>query len=431
MANEQVKIIGRYLQVTSLQIREKHVVEFFRDTPSTRRTQTFVHALELGISCMSKARMSQDVELVRTQLAAVLTDVETSLDTIVEKTERAVLEKIGTQDGQVLFPIKQMMEIASRATSDKINQVRALLEQEIDPGRETTTLGRTLKNLRELFDPKRADSLQASFDSALRGLSSTDGALAKTVRQVVLDSVKPLAEEVDQLAKEIRGREAARSALLQTTHKGFEYEDQVMAELVPWAKVAGAELNRVGNDNRPGDFVLQIAGNALSGKWMKIVVEVRNRQVPAGRKSITDCLSRAMAERDASAAVFVARSPEGLGREIGEWCEGIVDRGPYVACIDDHLCTALRFLIVQHRLTELKASMPEVDAELIRLQVARIRTSLDRLKNVSKKVTEIRAGASDIQNEAESLRDDVRAALSFLEDAITGSNVRKMGAKVG
>jgi hypothetical protein len=431
MASDAIRVNQRSLQVTSLEIRQKNVIEFFRGTPSSRRTETFIHVLELGVTCFARARMSQDVELVRSQLAAVLTGVEATLDRLPEKTERALLQRIGTTDGQVLSPIKQMVEIASRATSEKINQVRTLLEQEIDPGKETTTLGRTLKNLRDLLDPKRGDSIHASFDFALRSLSSSDGALVKTVRQAVLETVKPLAEEVDELAKEIRAREAARSALLQTTKKGFEYEDEVMAELVPWARVVGAELNRVGGDNRPGDFVLRIAGNGLSGKRITIVVEARNRQASAGRKSITDTLSRAMAERNANAAVYVTRSREGLGREIGEWCEGLVDRGPYVACTDDHLCTALRFVIVQHRFTELKASLPEVDAELIGLQIARIRTSLEKIRTINKKVTEIRIGASDIQNEAESLRDEVRASLSSLEDAITGQKMRKIGASAG
>ena len=43
---------------------------------------------------------------------------------------------------------------------------------------------------------------------------------------------------------------------------------------------------------------------------------------------------------------------------------------------------------------------------------------MDRVKSINRKVTEVRAGASDIQTEAEALRDEVRGALTTIEDAI-------------
>ena len=63
-----------------------------------------------------------------------------------------------------------------------------------------------------------------------------------------------------------------------------------------------------------------------------------------------------------NSAIYVSRTPDGLGKEIGEWAEGTCDRGAFVACAHPNLVTALRFLVVHERLARLRASQPEVDS---------------------------------------------------------------------
>ncbi len=48
----------------------------------------------------------------------------------------------------------------------------------------------------------------------------------------------------------------------------------------------------------------------------------------------------------------------------------------------------------------------------------RIRTALGRVKTINTKATAVRTGADEIQREAELLRDDVRGALSDLEESL-------------
>ena len=52
-------------------------------------------------------------------------------------------------------------------------------------------------------------SVQSALEQAVNTVTAKEGALADAVKQVVSEAVKPLAEEVDKLAKEIRGHEAA------------------------------------------------------------------------------------------------------------------------------------------------------------------------------------------------------------------------------
>jgi hypothetical protein len=49
--------------------------------------------------------------------------------------------------------------------------------------------------------------------------------------EVVGEAIKPVATELDKLAKEVRGQEAAEGALEQTTKKSPDYENEVLEDL--------------------------------------------------------------------------------------------------------------------------------------------------------------------------------------------------------
>jgi hypothetical protein len=93
-----------------------------------------------------------------------------------------------------------------------------------------------------------------------------------------------------------------------------------------------------------------------------------------------------MAERGANAGIYVSKQLDGLGKEIGDWAEGATGPGPFVACSHLNLFTALRFLIVQERITQLRSTLPEIDSAQMESQIQRIRTSIDRVKTINRKV---------------------------------------------
>jgi len=411
-------VLDASIRIMDLEIPRKDVADFFRDVREEERQSTFIRALEVGIFCLERTRTSQDTEFVRHQVESLLRDVEKAVVKIPDETQKALIAKIGTSEGQILAPVQNLINEVSCSTADRLREVRDLLSQEIDPSRETTTLGKVLKNLRDLLDPKRTDSIQGSLEIAIKSVTTEDGALARAVKTVVADAVKPLAEEVDRLAKEVRGQEAVAEALKKTTGKGATYEDEVVELLQKWSQVAGAEINYVGPDNRPRDVLVKFVQTSLSSIPVTIVLEVRDRQAPLGRKVISDVLKEAMAERHASAAIYLSRSSDGLAREIGEWAEGESERGPFIACTHEHVITALRFLIVQERLANLRAATSKVDLTSIEGQLNRVRTALDRIKTINRKVTEVCGSAENIRTEADSLRDDIRSALTNIEDAM-------------
>jgi len=418
MGDARIGISDTGIRIGDLEVPKKDVADFLRSVPEPERESTLVQAIEVGVFCLQRARTGQDLDFVKRQVESLITNVRATVEKIPEETQKAMAAKIGTGEGQVLAPVQTLVAEVSKGASEKIKEVKDLLSKEIDPRDENTTLGKALRTLRDLLDPNRTDSIQGTLAAKIKEVTTGDGALAKAVKEVVADAVKPLAERVDSLAKEVRGQEAAEEALAQTTAKGTPYEEEVLGRLQAWSKTIGAEIDHVGVDNKPGDITIRATDPADDSSKCLLVVEVRDRQSPKGRKAVSDDLSAAMAERCATYAIYLSRNLDGLAQELGEWAEGVCDRGPWVACTDEHLRTAVRFLLVQWAVARKRAVKPTLDVSAVQAQIERIRTALGRVKTINTKATAVRTGADEIQQEAETLRDDVRDALSDLEESL-------------
>jgi hypothetical protein len=422
MSDSKIDVSDSGIRILDVMVPNRDVAEYIRALPPDEREQAVVHAVEVGVFCLERARAGQNLDFVRRAIDGLLNGVERALKNIPDETQRQLTAKIGTEDGQVLAPIRTLVTEVSRAATDKIQEIRRLLQEDLDPTKETTSVGRALHALRDLLDPKRTDSIQGSLDAAVKQVTADSGPLAKTVKDVVANTLKPLEDKVTDLAKEVRGQAAAAEALEQTTQKGVTYEEDVVQVLQSWARALGFEVHHVGTDNQPGDVLLVVTDSNPNGPALRIVAEARDRQQPLGRMVISNTVSTAMAERNAAAAIYVSKTRDGLAKEIGDWAEGAAAQGRWVACTHEHLVTAARFLLVQERFQGTRAATPSVDAATIEAQIQRIRSTLGRIKTINTKVTELRGGADEIQREAESVRDEIRDALSDVEDALRGSN---------
>lgn len=351
-------------------------------------------------------------------MSAILESVAQSVAEIPGLVEAGLAQKLGGGDGQVLGPIRSLVDMTATVITERLSSVRALLTDEIDPARSTSTLGRALIELRDLLDSERKDSVQGTLMEAVQRIAGEDGALARSVRATVSESIRPLADEVNRIGTQIALADAARTILNDTTAKGASYEEEVLGVLAR-PSASGTEVQHIGPDNRPGD-VLVAFGTASTADGLRIVVEARDRTAPSGRKVIADTLSKAMAERGANAAIYVSRGREGLAAEVGEWAEGSSDCGPWIATTHDHLIVAVRFLVILHRFGTLRAESG-VDSAAIDGQVDRIRTALRKISTIKRNVTTIRDSAGAIQEEAETLQFDIRGALLSIEGSIRSS----------
>lgn len=418
MPDPRINLSESTVRIEHLEVPRREVAAYLAAAPEGDRAGLLVRAIEVGVFCLERAQSAKDLDFVRRQIEALLTTVEREVTQIPQKTEASLVAKIGVNDGQLLSPIKKAVDDAALAAGQRIKEVKDLLTNDLDPGKETTTLGRALQRMRDLLDPKRTDSIQGCLDAAVAKTVAEDGSLAKAVKVVVADAIKPLTERVEALTLEVRGQDAATEALQQTTQKGVTYEEEVAALLQDWGGRLGLQVRHVGGDNRPGDVLVSADPGPSCGVELTIVIEARDRQSALGRLQITEVMSTAMAERTAGAGVYLSRMSDGLAKEVSDWAEGACDRGSFVACTHEHLLTAIRFLLAAKRLETMRASTPKVNTASVETQIQRVRTALRRIGTINTKAGEVRGTADAIKQEAESLRDEVRGALTEIEDVL-------------
>ena len=126
------------------------------------------------------------------------------------------------------------------------------------------------------------------------------------------------------------------------------------------------------------------------------------------------------------AGVYLSRTQDGLSlRDIGECAEGLCDYGPWVTRTQQHLITAVRFLIGLRRLAALRAEMLELDFASIARQVKTIRISLGRLRTIKTKLTALATCSDVIGAQADQLREETKEAITSIEDALRSAHCKK------
>jgi hypothetical protein len=216
---EGVLLLEGSVVIKNIAIPHRDVADFMRRVPEEERTAALVQVVQIGAFCLERAQTTKDTDFVRRQVESLLSEVDTAVRRIPALAQAAFIEKIGGNSGQVLAPITQLVADVSRVTATKLNDVRELLSRDIDPGRESSTVGRALRAVRDLLDSNRMDSVQGCIRAAVAQVTGEDGALANSVKAVVAEAMRPLQSQLLSIVMESRGRDAAAEAVAQTTAK--------------------------------------------------------------------------------------------------------------------------------------------------------------------------------------------------------------------
>jgi DNA-binding transcriptional MerR regulator len=416
-----IEVRGKRVFVHDLQLEGEELSGALLPLDPPGREAHLKRVIEVGVYCLERAGNVRDLDFVRHQVRSLLEEVEGAVRSIPESLGSQLASRLGTDPGQVLAPVRVAVDAASEATHRRIREVEDLLRTEINPGNEASSLGRALRSIQELLDPRRTDSVQAMVGEAVRQLSGPEGDLAGSVKSVVQETVRPLVEQVNALTQRMATQQGAESVIQMTPLKGPEYEEHVVRLLQGWARWAGAQVEHVGPDNGPGDVVVTLSSGGLTGKRYRLAVEVKDRTDPQGRRVIQSALSRVMQARQCQAALWVSRSPEGFAQEIGDWAEGELSEGPWVACTEEHLVTGLRFLMALLSLKSREDGTSGFPADQLRDEVRRLRDGLNHLRNIRTKVTNVRDLLDQIDGNARDLRQAVEESLDRLERALRAS----------
>ncbi len=411
------------LSINSVLIRElfitrREIVDFLTAVPEAEREAVAVQAFEVGVFCLERTRSGERLDYMGREIDRLLVGLGQAVDAIPGLTKEKLLDSLGTGDGQVLAPVQELLKEVQLVTGQQIRDVRELLANEIDPSKESSTIGKALRSVASLLDADRTDSIQGRVGETLRTLTTVDGPLAATVKGVVVDAIGPLAAEVDRLRLVVTAREAATAALTNTTVKGLTFEEEIVARIHAWGGTAGLQIVHCGVDNHPGDVLVTAALSGLAEDYATIVIECRDRADAAGRKPIGDAMDSALRYRNAHRGIFLARGREGLANEVGDWAEGTAENGPWVATTAEHLVTALRFSFAMERVSRVAATSEGVSPDDLVAHITRVRDGLRRLTTINARVTDIRTNADAISTEATALRSDITGALQTLEDVL-------------
>lgn len=413
-SKDSITITSTGVHIEDFDITNRDVAEFLEPFEPDQRPTELRHAVEVGVFCLNRANSSMDIEFIKGRVNEIINDLGVRMEDTTDKLGQELVKKLGSEDGQVLKPIVDLINQVAKATKERLIEVR----DEIDPSKDTSSVGKAIKGFRDLLDPARKDSVQGTLEAAVTNITGENGELAKGVKTAVGDAIKPLKEEIDALAKEFRAKETAEEAVMQTIEKGDSFEEQLFQELRPWANALGADLRHVGTDKRSGDLLIVFSESSLAATDLRVVIEARDRQSPNARKGISDDLAKAMAERKANAAIYVSRSREGLGKEIGEFDRGVTEAGPWIAITHQYLRAALVLLVGEHKMLSKGDTGSDVDVAAVKDQIQRMQTSLKRVTSINRKITDVHNSADAIGTEARSIRFEINEALSSIEQAI-------------
>ncbi|MCF4969358.1 hypothetical protein [Nostoc sp. CMAA1605] len=420
-----IEITENHVLISRMALPLQNAISYLKQFPQSEYEDICLDAFELGFLCLQTTQARNGNELVKQQMESLLVEFHQAVKVIAESFQQELVSQIGTDNGQLLAPLQSQISQTSAILTEKLNSVSTLLTQDIDPAKETSVVGRFLQTLRHLLDAKRSDSIQGAFKAALANVTTENGTLAVTVRNVVAESIKPLIEQVEKLTLEIHDTQVTQQVLQQTTAKGTSYEELVVGELQTWSKSNGIEVEHIGNDKDTGDILVKFTSKSLAAIELSIVIEARNRpSKPFGRQAIAQHLQQAMLRRSANAAIFLSYSREGLAQEIGDWAEGVTEAGCWIATTQPFLIIAIRFLVIQQRVTQLRTYQSKIDVTVIEQQLEQIRTALGRIRTIKKSLTDIGKGVTLIQAEVDALNRDIQSALKSVEQTLSfvGSN---------
>src|SRR6266446_7047382 len=117
MGTACVEIGEASIRIVDLEVPIREVADFFRGLPLEERPFTLMKAIEVGVFCLERGRTAQDTDFVRRKVAELLVQVENAVISIPKKAEESILQKIGTADGQVLNPVKKIIDDTSNETA--------------------------------------------------------------------------------------------------------------------------------------------------------------------------------------------------------------------------------------------------------------------------------------------------------------------------
>ena len=349
---------------------------------------------------------------------------------------------VAAVDDRMRQTLGALTDEAERRLAAVLEQGKAAMFAQFDPEQRSSVLNRALAEFvawRESFlgrlDPAVEGSHTTEFLTRLAAVVGPDGALERRIAEALdptsdgsalsglMSSIDDRFAELRDLIVHEQGIAAGRAVEAERgTAQGLDFEDELETVLRHWAApTGGCQVERVGRaagelgpQSVVGDFVVVLADG------YRIVVEAKNQAAIGlgGKDGILAELDRAMANRNADAAICVSRR-DAFSAEVGRF--GVY--GPRVLAVDegDGLLTAVALQWVRARAAaEASGRSHRMDAAVVADRIAAIKRLADNLKSAKTTLTDIRKNVDGLAERLTDMRTDILSQVADVERELVG-----------
>lgn len=418
----KVSVADEQLIIDHLVVENSDVVTYFGNIAEEDLASELERAILIGVKCLERAQASQDIDFVRKEVESMITTMKAAVDKLPAQTVKDLEGKLGTEQGQILHPLKQQIDVVRSAITVQLGEVEELVTSKLDVTNSESTMAVAMAKLKQLLNPEDVNSIQKQVEVIVQELASPDGQLPKSVKAVIDQALAPLTEKLEKLelnlTKEAGKQEGIEEVVQSTTLKGAAFEEDLAERILPWCQPYGTQPDLVGGDKKPGDIVIEFHSDGPLGLEFNIVLSAKDDQNARAQRRIAGDLDKAMQERGAQFGVFVGKSQATLGKGLGDFAEGECPSGGWIACTIENVVLALRLAVIRYRLAVTRTSLDTIETSQVLSQIAAIRTSLQKIATIKSDKTKAMTALNSIESGASTLQTEIIGYLDAIEAAI-------------
>lgn len=405
----RIDVAGDLVTISHLAVSDGDLASLLNRVDSAERAAVVQRAVAIGARGLITMGVGIDVnaidERVRETLGRLTDDAERRLGIVLEDGRRTMTEA---------FDPDHRTSVMARVVGE-LGTLRDGFLGRIDPAATDSHTNLFLARLAEVIGPDGTleQRIVAALDPSTEG--SALGALAR--------DVEARFTEMRDLIVHQRGIESGRSVeATRGTAQGLDFEDDVEALVRAWAATHGGcvvdRTGRTGGALGPQAFVGDFVVTMPDGR--RIVVEAKNQAAIAlgGKDGILAELDRAIANREADAAVCISRR-EAFPTEVGRFAV----YGNRILAVDDGDGVMVAVAMQWARATVVALATGRdhrLDLATVTDRVASIRRLAESLRGARTTLTEIRKGVDGLSERLGELRSDLLDQVADVEREIAG-----------
>lgn len=389
--------------------RDPDVVAFARESEDV---ELAVHrCLGMGARALRLAGATLDAQLVEHRFDALATGLGHAIDGFARSIDETTEKLLGEESGALATALEAWLEdVTSKldATFDETSKRSAIAKLE---GVLAKARSEQVTAMRGLLDPENDESPLAGW--------------RREIVRAVERQGKALEDAIDGLREQLRLDEAVAAEAARGTQKGRDFESDVVDAVTEIVRHLQDVPEHTGDvvgsaGTKVGDVVVTVSPAQTPGRTVRYVLEAKDRRMTL--KGALDELDRALANRDADAAVMVF-----AGRAVCpvdepfQWFDAravvVLDR----ETLDPH---ALRLACLWARWTACRESAEAVEG----IDTARIAALIDQARLALRTATAIRGSHTkakraidDAGRQLDTIVFDVEAALDELQAEVAGA----------